>query len=196
MFNRRLSKTTQIRILNFNQWTCYILLDFIFFVGSCHSTMSFKLEICIIGLVTFEQIWHNISNVYLRTAWFAVWLVGRLTQKSVAVCWNVQKSFQYCPALTLWIHFPLNYSSLSGKSTVWLPHMNWPISIFQNSTSNNSRLLGINISKELIQSFKSFILWETSQVKNKPVIYLSLTSGVRPEGVPNEYITYPLVPGK
>ena len=40
------------------------------------------------------------------------------------------------------------------------------------------------------------MLLETSQVKNKPAIYLSLTSGVRPEGVPGEYITYPLVPGK
>ena len=40
------------------------------------------------------------------------------------------------------------------------------------------------------------MLLETSQVKNKHIICLSLASGVRPEGVPGEYTTYPLVPGK
>ena len=40
------------------------------------------------------------------------------------------------------------------------------------------------------------MLLETSQVKNKPVIYLSLTSEVFPEGVPGEYVKYPFVPGK
>ena len=37
----------------------------------------FKLEIRTIDRVTFKRIWHNISNVYLRTSWLAMWLVGR-----------------------------------------------------------------------------------------------------------------------
>ena len=34
-----------------------------FYVGSCNSAMSYKLEIRITCRVILKQIWHNISNV-------------------------------------------------------------------------------------------------------------------------------------
>ena len=45
-----------------------------------------------------KRIWHKISNFYLRTAWLAMWLVGRLTRQiSVAVVGP--KEFPNCSAL-------------------------------------------------------------------------------------------------
>ena len=87
-----------------------------------------SMNINVVEWITLKRIWHNISNVYLRTAWLAMWLVGRLTQKSVAV--EGPKEFPNCSALTLRIRISLSHSSLYGKTTVWLLHMNWPISIF------------------------------------------------------------------
>ena len=74
--------------------------------------MSFELEIRKTGPITFKQIWQNISNVYLRTSWFAMWLFGRLTQKSVAVegpkefpkllCLNVKNTFPSELLISFW----------------------------------------------------------------------------------------------
>ena len=100
--------------------------------------------------VTFKRIWLYISKGYLRTSLFATWLVGRRTQNSVEV--GGPKEFPKLLCLSVENSIPLSYSSLSGKTTVWPLHTNWPISIFQNSTSaNNSSLLGKSISKEFIK---------------------------------------------
>ena len=72
--------------------------------------------------------------------------VTRRTPESVAV--EGPTDFPNCSALTLGIRISLSHSSRYGKTTVWLLDMNWPVSIFWNSTSNNSRLLGMSISRE------------------------------------------------
>ena len=95
-----------------------------FYVGSCNSSVSYKLEIRITCRVTFKQIWHNISNVYLRTLHLGVQSDSSDDWHKNFLCWKVRKSFQSCSALTLRMLFPLSYSSLSGKTTVWLLHMN------------------------------------------------------------------------
>lgn len=49
------------------------------FASSGIFQMYLKREIRVTGLVTFKQIWLDISNVYLRTSWFSMCLFGRLT---------------------------------------------------------------------------------------------------------------------
>ena len=48
--------TLSRKIINLS-WTSF------FYVGSCNSAMSYKLEIRITCRVILKQIWHNISNV-------------------------------------------------------------------------------------------------------------------------------------
>ena len=99
----------------FTWWNLFLYLFLYFYV---FTTILFfhTIVICL---------WCDLTS---PTSGFAMWLAGRLTQKSVAV--EVEKSFQNCSALALRILLPLSHSSLSGKTTVWLLHMNWSISIF------------------------------------------------------------------
>ena len=71
----------------------HIFLDFIFFVGSCHTAISFELEIRINGRVTFKQIWHNISS------WTSPTCTG----------WRSERVSRT----------PLSNSFISSKTTVW-----------------------------------------------------------------------------
>ena len=75
------------------------------------------------SLISYERVfvlriedWERFIAVYLRTVWLAMCLVGRLTQKSVAV--KGPKEFPNCSALTLRIGISLSHSSLYGKTTV------------------------------------------------------------------------------
>ena len=142
MFNHP-TKTTQVRIFRFNVLT-RIFLDF---------TKSPADVVIAQTRYSHDLPRHFSRNLTLHLqrlpANVLVWLVGQLTQNSVAM--RGPKEFPRLLCLNVKNSIPLSYSSLSGKTTVWPLHTNWQISIFQNSTSNNATLLGITISKELIK---------------------------------------------
>ena len=88
-----------------------------------------KRTLCYASQVTcFKQIWLNISNVYLQTPWFQCDLLDDW-HKNLWGGWSKSTS-KYCSDLTLRILLPLSHFSLSDKTTVWLLHMKWLISIF------------------------------------------------------------------
>ena len=111
--------------LKFTWWNIFLYLFLYFYV---FTTILFFHTIVICAVIYAPILCCLWCDLTSPTSGFAMWLAGRLTQKSVAV--EVEKSFQNCSALALRILLPLSHSSLSGKTTVWLLHMNWSISIF------------------------------------------------------------------
>ena len=74
--------------------------------------------------VSFKRIWHNISNVYLPTC-------DLFGMNDTNICHGGRSKRVSKTALPrLRLPLPLSHSSLSGKTTVWLLQLNWPISIF------------------------------------------------------------------
>ena len=74
--------------------------------------------------VSFKRIWHNISNVYLPTC-------DLFGMTDANICHGGRSKRVSKTALPrLRLPLPLSHSSLSGKTTVWLLQLNWPISMF------------------------------------------------------------------
>ena len=65
-----------------------------------------SMNINVVEWITLKRIWRNISNVYLRTAWLEMWLVGRLTRQ-ISVTVEGPKEFPNCSALKkfLWVTY-------------------------------------------------------------------------------------------
>ena len=103
-------------------WTSFV--DPYFSVGSCHSAMSGKLginsqhQLCLLNEfdTAFQRLLANVWS--LRNDWYKHLSRGRSKRVSKTAL----------PRLRL--PLPLSHSPLSGKTTVWLLQMNWPISIF------------------------------------------------------------------
>ena len=125
-----LVKTTQVRILNFDVTNLphFLGLDFlrrqlskhnVLWARNLHYRPRHFLKKCDLTSQT-----STCEHPGLQCNSLDDW------HKNLSRCWKVQKSFQNCSALlTLRTLFPLSYSSLSAKTTVWLLHINWPISL-------------------------------------------------------------------
>ena len=104
-------------------WTSFV--DPYFSVGSCHSAMSGKLginsqhQLCLLNEfdTAFQRLLANVWS--LRNDWY----------KHLS-WWKPSKRVSKTALPRLRLPLPLSHSSLSGKTTVWLLQMNWPISIF------------------------------------------------------------------